>query len=97
MPNAASVRPSDHLVRAHRQRLRLKCRKIETTGSRVDVEAYDVPVGVEIDIQPVSDLSRFRARTGFELDIQAIGFGIIVEFHGVSIRKPRSKKASWIV
>jgi len=72
-------------------------REIELARRMIDVEAYDLSFGVEIDIEPGRHFAGFRARLGLQLDIEAVGFRIIVKLHRSAHRKLRSKKALWIV
>ena len=48
----------------------------------IDVEAHDLAVGREVDVESLRDLARFHARAGLELDIETIGFGILMQLHG---------------
>jgi hypothetical protein len=64
----------------------------------VDVEADDVALGAEVDDKAVDDLTGLRARRAFQLDIEAVGLRVLMQFHGSFSRKFRSKKkALWTV
>jgi hypothetical protein len=42
----------------------------------IDVEPYDIAIGVEVDDQTLDDLSLLRSWTAFEFDIETVGVGI---------------------
>src|SRR5947209_8504273 len=85
------------LRRAQRQRYRLNTGKIELPRRGIDIEPDHVPIGVEIDIETFDNLPRLRARRALQLNIETVGVGIIMQLHGPSSRKLRSKNALWTV
>jgi hypothetical protein len=56
----------------------------------VDVEADDVPLPVEASDKAVDDLTGLRARRAFQLDLEAVGLRVLMQFHGSCSRKFRS-------
>src|SRR5438309_2902804 len=85
------------LRRAQRHRNRLDAGKIELARRGIDIEPDHVTIGVEIDIEPLDNLPRLGTRHVLQLDIEAVGLRIIVQLHGPSSRKLRSKNALWTV
>src|SRR4051794_12646306 len=86
------------LRRAHRrQRNRLDAGKLELARGMIDIEPDHVAIGIEIDIEPFDNLPRLRARRALQLDIEAVRLRIIMQLHGPSSRKLRSKNALWTV
>ena len=63
----------------------------------VDIKAEHAAVDIEINVQPVQDLARLRARSGLKFNIEAVGFGIVLKLRDWPFRNLRSKKALWIV
>ena len=51
------------------------------------------PAASRSTFSPVGNLARLHPRSGPELDVEAVGFGIVMELHGSSFPNPRSKKA----
>src|SRR5208283_2458528 len=85
------------LRRLRRQGDRLERRQIEAPRRAVDIEADDVAGRVEVDVKSRGDLARLGARSGFQFDVEAVRFRIVMQFHCPLSRKSRSKKALWIV
>jgi hypothetical protein len=54
-----------------RQRDGFDLGEVELARGIVDVEADDVPLGVEVDDKAFDDLTRLRARRALQLDIEA--------------------------
>src|SRR5229473_8054025 len=63
----------------------------------VDVEADDFAAGIEVDVQALGHLTRFDARFRLQFDVETIRLGVIVQLHGLSFTKFRSKNALWTV
>src|SRR5215213_2330001 len=63
----------------------------------IDVEADDVTVRIEVYHESLDDFTRLRARRVVQFDIEAVGLRVIVQLHGSSSRKLRSKNALWTV
>ena len=55
--------------------------EVEFLRGVVDVNADDVAFRVEVDDQAVGDFARVGAGPGIEVDIQGVGFRIVVELH----------------
>ena len=47
----------------------------------VDIEADNIALGVEINDETLHDLPGFNARGALQLDIEAVGFWILVKLH----------------
>ena len=77
LPNGGSAR----LDAMKGQGLGFQRVQIQATGCLVDVEANHLAISIYIDVQPLSDLDRIRPRLGVELDIEAVGLRIVMEFH----------------
>lgn len=56
----------------------------------IDVNAGDVAFMVQVDHYAGGYLTTLNARTGPEIDVERIGFGVVSDLHGL---KPRSRKA----
>ncbi len=48
------------------------------------INADDVALGVEVGDQPVGDFARVGAGPGIQVDVEGIGFRVIVELHLIS-------------
>ena len=55
--------------------------QVQASGCLVDVEANHLPISIQIDVQPVSDLNCLGPGLRRELDVQAISLRIIVQLH----------------
>src|SRR4051794_16800098 len=93
---AHDERPSHRRAR-RRKRNRLDPGKVELARRMIDIEADHVAVGVEINVETFDNLPRLRARRALQLDIEAVRLRIIMQLHGSSSRKLRSKNALWTV
>src|SRR6266404_2696783 len=86
------------LRRAHRrQRNRFDPGKVEPRRRVIDIEADHVAIGVEVDVETFDNLPRLRARRALQLDIEAVCLRIVMQLHGSSSQKLRSKNALWTV
>jgi len=59
----------------------------------IDIDSYEISLAIEVQIDAGSDLSNLRTRTLGQIDIERIGFRVIVKSHGSASSKFRSKKA----
>ena len=48
-----------------------------------------VTAGIQVDLDSAGDFTRLGAQALLELDVEAVGFGIVVQFHRVPLLKPR--------
>src|SRR3954453_18416032 len=97
MAGASPAMTARSLRRVQRQRNRLDAGEIKLVRRVVDIEPDHVAIGIEIDIEPFDNLPRLRARRALQLDIEAVRLRIVVQLHGSSSRKLRSKNALWTV
>ena len=72
--------------RADGEFLGLQCGQVKPLGRVVDVKSDHAAGGVQIDVQPVRDLARFRSRSRLKFDIETVSFGIVMKLHGWSFR-----------
>ena len=59
----------------------------------IDIDSYEISLAIEVQIDAGSDLSNLRTRTLGQIDIERIGFRVIVKSYGSASSKFRSKKA----
>ena len=78
-PESASLR------RAERQRLGLERRQVEAAGGVVDIETDYLSPGVQVYIEPIRHLPCLRAWPGFEFNIEAVRFRIVMQFHSLPL------------
>ena len=51
------------------------------------------PLFIEVDIEAVGHFEGLRPGGCLQFDVEAVGFRIVVQFHGISLRKRRSENA----
>ena len=59
----------------------------------IDIKSDDIAIGIQIDVEAFDDLAGLRSRCAVQFDVEAVGFWVIVQLRGASLRKLRSKKA----
>jgi hypothetical protein len=59
----------------------------------IDIEADDIAICIKIDNQALDNLACFRSRRVDQLDIEAVGFRVVVQLRGTSSRKLRSSSS----
>lgn len=73
-----------------RQSLGFQRGEVQADRSAVDVEPDDLPASVQVDLDAVGNFTRLFAL--LELDVEAVGFGIVVQFRRVPLLKPRFER-----
>ena len=77
-----------------RQLAEQHAREIDLVPGVVDVDADDAALGVVVHNDSLGDLAAIDTWPLGKLDVERVGVGVVVEFHG---RNPRSANALWIV
>ena len=63
----------------------------------IDIDSHEIALTIEIVIDPGCDFSGFGPWPLGQVDIEGVGFRVVVESHGSVSSKSRSKKALWTV
>src|SRR5690348_3361207 len=63
------------------KRNRFDLRQVELAQGVIDVVADYVAIRIKIHNQPFDDLSRLYSGAAFQLDIEAVGFRIVMQLH----------------
>ena len=66
---------------SERQDICIQRREVQVIRSFVNVNAGDVAIAVQVNQKTVRNLDSFRCLVGSELNVQAIGFWKVSEYH----------------
>src|SRR5579862_8127621 len=73
---------------AQRKRFGFESSEVENFRGVLNVDADDLAFFIEVDDHAVLNLARIDARARVQVDVERIGFAIVVELHVDSIMKP---------